>query len=105
MAEHTPTPWTLTPKPYASWIGKIGNNFDDPQLWSVATPYPRGDKHADAAFIVKAVNNHDALVKIAEAFRNADAQDWAHLFRFIPESGHGKFWKDVFMEIREALAR
>lgn len=62
MAEHTPTPWTLAPKPHASWIGSIGNNPGDPQLWSVATPFPKGDKRADAELIVRAVNNHAALL-------------------------------------------
>lgn len=64
---HTPTPWTLTPKPHASWIGKIGNNAGDPQLWSVETDYPKGDKLADAELIVAAVNSHERLTaRVAE---------------------------------------
>jgi hypothetical protein len=33
-------------------------------------------------------------------FRNVDRLDWQHLTSWIPESGHGKFWKEVFSEIR-----
>lgn len=40
---------------------------------------------------------------VRHAFRNADAKDWEHLLRCIPDSGHGKFWKAVFEEVREAL--
>lgn len=36
-------------------------------------------------------------------FRNADAMDWDHLFRMIPDSGHGQFWKEVLTEMRGAL--
>lgn len=75
MAEHTPTPWTLTPRPHASWIGSIGNNPGDPQLWSVEAPYPKGDKSADAALIVRAVNNHDALVKALEGIAEFCSED------------------------------
>jgi hypothetical protein len=42
---------------------------------------------------------------VRHAFRNADAKDWEHLLRYIPDSGHGKFWKAVFAEVREALAK
>jgi hypothetical protein len=41
----------------------------------------------------------------AQPFRNADEKDWAHLFAFIPESGHGKFWKAVLMEAHAAAIR
>lgn len=37
-------------------------------------------------------------------FRNADAKDWEHLFRMLPESGHGKFWKAVLAEMKIALS-
>jgi hypothetical protein len=41
--------------------------------------------------------------KLAHPFRSVDALDWKHLLSFIPESGHGKFWKAVFAEVRAAL--
>lgn len=42
--------------------------------------------------------------KIVHAFRNVDSLDWRHLYLFIPDSGHGKFWKAVFREVQEAMA-
>lgn len=42
--------------------------------------------------------------KIDHAFRNVDHLDWRHLYSFIPDSGHGKFWKEVFNEVQHALA-
>lgn len=37
------------------------------------------------------------------ALRNADDKDWEQLFKMIPDSGHGKFWKAVMTEIRAAM--
>lgn len=36
----------------------------------------------------------------AEAFRNADEEDWKRLFAMIDDSGHGRFWKAVFNDFR-----
>jgi hypothetical protein len=41
---------------------------------------------------------------LRHAFRAVDELDWKHLLSFIPDSGHGKFWKAVFAETRTALA-
>jgi hypothetical protein len=40
---------------------------------------------------------------LLKAFRNVDEHDWRHLAMWIPESGHGRFWKSVFAEARAAL--
>lgn len=40
---------------------------------------------------------------LAHHFRNADSIDWDHLKSFIPDSGHGKFWKALFKEIEFSL--
>ena len=45
-----------------------------------------------------------ADARLRQAFRNADSLDWEHLFRMLPDSGHGKFWKAVLTEARAALA-
>ena len=37
-------------------------------------------------------------------FRNADKLDWEHLFKMLPDSGHGQFWKAVLTEAKAALA-
>jgi len=56
---HTPLPWTTEAKPHCAWIARIGNNEDDPEIWSATPteagkPYVFGDKKADAALIVRA---------------------------------------------------
>lgn len=55
---HTPTPWTNEPGTF--WICDVGNNTQDPGVWSTAVPasgpYPFGEKLADAARIVACVN-------------------------------------------------
>lgn len=40
---------------------------------------------------------------VGHAFCSVDGLDWKHLYSFIPDSGHGKFWKPVFDEVRAAL--
>jgi hypothetical protein len=40
---------------------------------------------------------------LSDAFESADEIDWWHLLRCIPDSGHGRFWKTVFREIRSDL--
>lgn len=48
----------------------------------------------------------DALIEITKLrypFRNADALDWEHLFKMLPNSGHGQFWKAVLAEMKTAL--
>lgn len=46
-----------------------------------------------------------SLSELVRAFENADDKDWDHLFKMIPESGHGKFWRAVFTEARPMLSR
>lgn len=56
-AQHTPGPWTTTPGRF--WICSVGNNPDDPGVWS-AYPvaanqsFPFGSKKADARLIAEA---------------------------------------------------
>ena len=38
-------------------------------------------------------------------FRNADDKDCDHLFRMLPDSGHGKFWKAVMTAVRAELMK
>jgi hypothetical protein len=44
------------------------------------------------------------LRAIHHAFRAVDDLDWRHLDSFIPQSGHGKFWRAVFAEVRAAIS-
>jgi hypothetical protein len=68
MTEHTPTPWNCASR-YSSVVGvpivnqqgkRIGNTAlpDMPPEWD----HMKRQAEIDAAFIVKAVNNHDAMV-------------------------------------------
>lgn len=41
--------------------------------------------------------------RLAKIFGAADVYDFARLDTWIPESGHGQFWKHVFFEVRAAL--
>lgn len=71
MADHTPTPWFKNRK---FEVGPRPRTDDqsDGMLHPVADVF--GDnKQADAAFIVKAVNNHEALVKALQLLEKAEA--------------------------------
>lgn len=61
MTNHTPTPWAVTPchtdiNAYRIW-DVHGNYLNEPFM---------EEREANAAFIVKAVNNHEALVGALE---------------------------------------
>jgi hypothetical protein len=80
MAEHTPTPWSVEmPMDEEFAIVQSGLEAYEWQFIAVCpvtTPseggFPRQQAKANAAFIVKAVNSHDALVKALEWY----AQDY-----------------------------
>lgn len=46
----------------------------------------------------------DEIDRLRAPFRYADKLDWMQLFDMLPDSGHGKFWKEVLREARDALA-
>ncbi len=72
MAEHTPTPWTYRSKVHDDWgwirdaDGNLAATARDGRVWLEHFDSYRATKtdpyEPNAAFIVKAVNNHDALV-------------------------------------------
>lgn len=66
---HTPTPWESTDS--VVWVpNQIGEDE-----WEQVKVADTGDQE-DAAFIVKACNNHDALVAVAkEAWEYLDAME------------------------------
>lgn len=41
--------------------------------------------------------------RLAAAVRNVDEIDLFHLERWLPDSGHGRFWKAVVQELRIAI--
>jgi hypothetical protein len=63
----TPGPWTNEPGRF--WICDIGNNADDPGVWSTAIPadgepFPFGSKEADARLIAAAPELYEALSEV-----------------------------------------
>lgn len=88
MTEHTPTPWKYRPHEHDDWgwiRGPKVGNFVGPIVAisrsSAQETSDSFDKHraagtdpyeANAAFIIKAVNNHDALVKALEEITAMD---------------------------------
>ena len=61
---HTPTPWTVSEND-ATKI--YGNRNDQPYSYMVADTYGyKDEREANAAFIVRACNNHNQLVNLLE---------------------------------------
>lgn len=100
MSGHSPAPWTLRPRTVAhpEAIFDSAGNVVHCETDFRFDYYPSGLATEDARFIVASVN-------VAHAFRNADKLDWEHLLKMIPDSGHGRFWKAVLTEAREALGK
>jgi hypothetical protein len=78
MSEHTPTPWNCASR-YSSVVGvpivsrtgqRIGNTAipDMPPEWDEL----KRTAEANAAFIVKAVNSHDALMEALQKIANGE---------------------------------
>lgn len=67
MSEHTPTPWAVDPdhRPGMGWNAHVVEAADPNNRVCFMTSGPEGK--VNAAFIVKAANNHDALVKALTA--------------------------------------
>lgn len=66
MSEHTPTPWRLPKVPAEAPDATIVCDADGGSIadCTPAGPWiPEEQAEANAAFIVRAVNSHDALVK------------------------------------------
>lgn len=82
MADHTPTPWIAATK-FSSVVGvpivgASGQHIANTSLPGLPEEWPDHRKRraeANAAVIVKAVNNHDALVK---ALQLQEAAEEAH---------------------------
>jgi hypothetical protein len=77
VGEHTPTPWVIPTGIQNGFIICAGDDPDKPGeiLMVLRAPYGRKGVltdlaiNANAAFIVKAVNNHEALVKALKLAR------------------------------------
>lgn len=78
MNQHTPTPWVKIATPHKSAPGPYAIvTLDDEFLADPATSTTiawmesGGECDRDAEFIVRAVNNHDALLAVLETVRQA----------------------------------
>lgn len=97
MSEHTPTPWY--------WTKVIERNFDGSggDAWPIYKKDGRyahpatANNESDAAFIVRAVNSHDALVAALELFE----RQWNACG---PNSDFGRHFGNVRDVVRAALA-
>lgn len=99
MAEHTPTPWTLLND--EGMIAVLAGNRDDLKNevihWTGfdASYFPK-QAVANAAFIIRACNSHDALV---EALREAELQ-----LAYVQEKHGYATGETVLARIRSAIA-
>ena len=71
----TPGPWTTEPGRF--WICDVGNNVDDPGVWSAhpvkdGESFPFGEKADDARLIAAAPELRDALRRICNALKTGD---------------------------------
>lgn len=95
MAEHTPTPWVqFTIDGKCDAIMPSGRNGD------ICT-FRDSPNEANAAFIIKAVNNHDALMTALEEILSAEKE-----FREgMPLGWEGDPLTDACKQARDALAK
>lgn len=73
-SEHTPTPWSkessLFREPVV--IGIFADNLKKTiAKWECSTRQDAEQMHADAAFIVRAVNSHEELIQMIKTLREA----------------------------------
>lgn len=62
-------------------------------------------EHAAALSTAPAARPGDGVgLTLREAFSCADAEDWRRLNGFLDDSGHGRFWKAIFAQIRALAA-
>lgn len=78
VKEATPGPWTLDAGSHRMWICQVGNNSDDPEVWSahenkVGVAWPFSDKLADARLIAAApatfIEAADLIDELREALK------------------------------------
>lgn len=76
MAEHTKLPWRAETECWIPWNGAIGIlPADDDEDNAIAWTTSGSNEAANAAFIIRAVNNHDALVRALAKIEYASRKD------------------------------
>ncbi len=48
-------------------------------------------------------NQKVEIARLRAPWSPVDSRDWEYLFSLIPDGGRGRFWKNVFNEMRVAL--
>src|SRR5690242_4810195 len=101
MTEHTDGPWR-TQGWVPTWayipVKDARHNVIASIYPDIGHNYTREEVEANARLCAAAPDLFDPWTA-------ADDKDWAFLFSFIPDSGHGQFWKDILMKHRVAIAR
>ena len=114
MANLLPCPFCGKPTEYVCENDHHGDYFrlgctdeDCPAHWTYYTEPQENAEECIRRWNTRAAQPPAAPVEtdaVRRAFCAADDIDWAHLDQFIPQSGHGRFWKAVFAEVRTALS-
>ncbi len=104
MTEHTPTPWRVEEGTDLIWgacdpddLTSRGMGYSivegKPPHWKPYKP-SRDEREANAAFIVKAVNNHEALVQALQALVD-QVNDYERVNNLAPNPGRTECWDSV----------
>lgn len=96
-AKHTPGPWAIKRGDSVVFILSPSGEI-------AATSSKRYWERHDDADIANATLMA-AAPDLVSPWLAADDKDWDHLFRMLPESGHGQFWRAVFHQHRAAIAK
>ena len=104
---HTPTPWAIGSHNLRAIVKDAPDIADgcDHYMLAVTSAHSlvgQDEAAANAAFIVKAVNNHERLVKALEAVVH-DVNEYERINRLAPTPGHVECW-DCIARAKAVLA-
>jgi hypothetical protein len=91
MAEHTQTPWRMSPWHIEEGPSAVRTGKDYPEDFIICTTA----SDEDAAFIVKAVNNHDAMIQALDDLKMHAIEDGS--FMMVPTIE----WDAAFARMRD----
>jgi hypothetical protein len=96
MSGHTETPWTASVEGWKPWEGAIQILGADGEIIAYTTS--GANEKIDAPLIVKAVNNHETLVKALEEIATGCDDEHLHPFNSV--------WAELIKSrARDALSR
>lgn len=103
MAEHTPTPWAADKQYITTDNGPVPIATGHYTYVTDQNGRLHQEAVANAAFIVKTCNSHDALVKALEAVVR-DVNEYERLNNLAPTPSHVECWDSV-AHAKAVLAR